>query len=147
MLVSDHLKELNLGFNKLSSLHADIGLYFKLTTLDLRWVCSLVCFCLSLTLILQYMSLVRRKHVLGVFRPGKTQTGLLSYTDKLGSWNFGYSKLVEVLYYPGSEQQRHWSDCMDLRLCCSHMAHKEETQKSFFSIRMAFSLDHLQEQS
>ncbi|XP_045160568.2 leucine-rich repeat-containing protein 40-like [Mercenaria mercenaria] len=36
MLVSDHLKELNLGFNKLTSLHSDIGLYFKLTFLDLR---------------------------------------------------------------------------------------------------------------
>ena len=23
-------------------------------------------------------------------RPGKTQTGLLSYRDKLVSWNFGY---------------------------------------------------------
>ena len=33
---------------------------------------------------------------------------------------------VEVLYYPGSEQQRRWSDYADaqadLRLCCSHMA-------------------------
>ena len=33
---------------------------------------------------------------------------------------------VEILYYPGCEQQRRWSDCMDaqadLRLCCSHMA-------------------------
>ena len=123
MLISDHLKELNLGFNKLSSLHADIGLYFKLTTLDLRWVCSLICFCLSLTLIYEPR---QEKACLRGFRPGKTQTRLLSYTDKLGSWNFGYSKLVEVLYYPGSEQQRHWSDCMDLRLCCSHMAHKEE---------------------
>ncbi|WAR24190.1 LRC40-like protein [Mya arenaria] len=36
MLISDFLKELNLGFNKLTSLHTDIGLYFKLTTLDLR---------------------------------------------------------------------------------------------------------------
>ena len=31
---------------------------------------------------------------------------------------------VEVLYCPGSEQQRHWSDCADgqadPRLCCSH---------------------------
>ena len=30
------------------------------------------------------------------------------------------------IYYLGSEQQRHWSDCADaqadLRLCCSHMA-------------------------
>ena len=26
------------------------------------------------------------------FRPVKTQTGLLSYRDELGSWNFGYSK-------------------------------------------------------
>ena len=25
-------------------------------------------------------------------RPGKTQTGLLSYRDKLESWNFGFSK-------------------------------------------------------
>ena len=33
---------------------------------------------------------------------------------------------VEVLYYPGSEQQMCWSDCgdvqADLCLCCSHMA-------------------------
>lgn len=36
MLVSDFLKDLNLGFNKLTSLHPDIGLYFKLTSLDLR---------------------------------------------------------------------------------------------------------------
>lgn len=36
VLVSDHLKELNLGFNKLQSVHADIGLFFKLSTLDLR---------------------------------------------------------------------------------------------------------------
>ena len=32
---------------------------------------------------------------------------------------------VEILYYPGSELQRRWSDCADaqadLRLCCSHM--------------------------
>ena len=26
------------------------------------------------------------------FRPGKTQTGLLRYRDKLKSWNFGFSK-------------------------------------------------------
>ena len=35
-------------------------------------------------------------------------------------------KQVEVLYYPGNEQQRSWSDWADvqtdLRLCCSHMA-------------------------
>ncbi|KAH3694443.1 leucine-rich repeat-containing protein 40-like [Dreissena polymorpha] len=36
MLVSDHLKELNLGFNRLPKLHPDIGLYFRLTFLDLR---------------------------------------------------------------------------------------------------------------
>lgn len=36
LLVSDHLRELNLGFNKIATLHADIGLFFKLTTLDLR---------------------------------------------------------------------------------------------------------------
>ena len=34
-------------------------------------------------------------------------------------------KQVEVLYYPGSEQQRHWSGCVDsqadLRLFCSHI--------------------------
>ena len=33
---------------------------------------------------------------------------------------------VGILHYPGSEQQRCWSDFMDvqaeLRLCCSHMA-------------------------
>ena len=28
------------------------------------------------------------------FRPGKTQTDLLSYRDKLGSWNFGFSKYM-----------------------------------------------------
>ena len=28
--------------------------------------------------------------------PGKTQTGLLSYRDELGSWNFGFSK---YMYY------------------------------------------------
>lgn len=38
MVVVDTLKELNLGFNRLTSLHQDIGLYLKLTTLDLRWV-------------------------------------------------------------------------------------------------------------
>ena len=54
-------------------------------------------------------------------RPGRTQICLLSYRDNLGSWNFGY---IEVLYYPGSEQQRCWSDCVnaqaDLCLYCSH---------------------------
>ena len=33
---------------------------------------------------------------------------------------------VEVLYHPGSKQQRRWSDCADaqpdLRLCCLHIA-------------------------
>ena len=33
---------------------------------------------------------------------------------------------LEVLNYPGSEEQRHWSHCTDaqadLHLCCSHMA-------------------------
>ena len=33
--------------------------------------------------------------------------------------------ILEILYYLSSEQQRHWSDCVDaqadLRLCCSHM--------------------------
>ena len=56
-------------------------------------------------------------------RPGKTQTGLLSYTDKLESWNFGFSKYV--LYYLRSKQQRCWSDRADaqadLHLCCLHI--------------------------
>ena len=36
------------------------------------------------------------------------------------------NRQVEVLYYPGGEKQRRWSDCAhaqaDLRLCCSHIA-------------------------
>ncbi|XP_064604804.1 leucine-rich repeat-containing protein 40-like [Liolophura sinensis] len=36
MVVVDTLKELYLGFNRLTSVHQDIGLYLKLTTLDLR---------------------------------------------------------------------------------------------------------------
>ena len=36
---------------------------------------------------------------------------------------------AEILYHPGREQQRRWSDCVDaqadLRLCCSHKAKPE----------------------
>ena len=43
-------------------------------------------------------------------------------------------KQVQVLYYPGSEQQRRWSDCADveadLRLCC--------LQKQVFSWRGSY---------
>ena len=65
------------------------------------------------------------KTCLRVFlRPCKTQTGLLSYRNLLESWNFGFNK-NRYYNYLGSEQQRHWSDCVDaqadLHLCCSHM--------------------------
>ena len=38
-----------------------------------------------------YLSHVTRKPVFGIFRPGKTQTGLLSHKSRLESWNFGFS--------------------------------------------------------
>ena len=41
-------------------------------------------------------------------RPGKTQTGLLSYSDYLESWIFGFSKYTYLLYYLFNEQQRRW---------------------------------------
>ena len=41
-------------------------------------------------------------------RPGKTQTGLLSYMDKLESWNFGFSKYryytISVVNNKGADQ-------------------------------------------
>ena len=37
-----------------------------------------------------FLSHITRKCVFGDFRPGLTQTGLLSYSDKLESWNFRY---------------------------------------------------------
>ena len=56
------------------------------------------------------------------FRPGKTQTSLLSYRDKLESWNFGLSKYryytVQAANIKGADQTAQ----VDLRLCCSHVA-------------------------
>ena len=56
--------------------------------------------------------------------PVKTQTSLLSWWDSARVLKFRLQQ-VEVLYYPGSEQQRHWSDYVgaqnDLRLCCLHI--------------------------
>ena len=57
---------------------------------------------------------ITRKPVRRDLRPGKTQTGLLSYKNKVEFWNSGCSKYR--LYCPSSEQQRHWSDCADLLL-------------------------------
>ena len=47
-------------------------------------------------------------------QPGKTQTGLLRWWDYIESWK---------LYYPGSEQQRRWSDCVDVQsdLCLCYI--------------------------
>ena len=66
-----------------------------------------------------HLSLVIRKPVFWVSNQVKTQTGLLSYREKLKSWNFEFSNL-------SSEQKRCWSDCTDaqadLHFYCSHMA-------------------------
>ena len=76
----------------------------------------------------QWYEPCHEKTCLWDFRPGKTQTGLLTYRSKLESWNSWYSKKfeVKVLYYLRSEQQRCWSDCAysqaDLHLSCSHRA-------------------------
>ena len=36
--------------------------------------------------------IIEPRHEKSCFRPGKTQTGLLSYTYWLESWNYGYRK-------------------------------------------------------
>ena len=58
-------------------------------------------------------------------RPVETQT-VRSATETTRVLKFPLEQ-VEVLYYPGSKQQRCWSDCADaqadLRLCCLHMAY------------------------
>ena len=73
-----------------------------------------------------HMSLVARKPVFGICDQVRLKPSCSATQTKLEAWNLGYYKQAEVLYYPGSEQQRHWSDCADaqanLRLCCSHMA-------------------------
>ena len=43
-------------------------------------------------------------------RPGKTQTGLLSYKDQQQSWNFWFSNYWYYTIHEASEQKRHWSD-------------------------------------
>ena len=60
---------------------------------------------------------LHKKTCLRDFRPGKTQTGLLSYTDKLEYWNFGFWASRSIIL---SRQGITKAD--DLRLCCSHMA-------------------------
>ena len=67
------------------------------------------------------MSHVTRKPVFGIWDPNRpAQLMRLARVLKFRLQH------IKVLYYPGHEQQRRWSHCMDaqtdLRLCCSHMA-------------------------
>ena len=47
ILLDDTMTELNLGFNKITSLSPDIGLFLKLVFLDLRYVCFMCMYLFS----------------------------------------------------------------------------------------------------
>ena len=71
------------------------------------------------------LSHVTRKPVFGVCDLVRLKPGCWA-TETNEVWVLKcWIQQVLVLYYPGSEQQRRWSDCADakadLRLCCSHM--------------------------
>ena len=57
------------------------------------------------------MSHLTRKHVFRSLRPGKTQTGLLSYRSKMDLETLDIASIGIIV----SKQwkQRHWSDCVD----------------------------------
>ena len=73
-----------------------------------------------------------KKTCLRGFRPGKTQTGMLSYRDKLESWNFGFCKYryytIEVANNKGADQTAQMR-----RLICAFVV--PTGQKQVFSWR------------
>ena len=86
----------------------------------------------------QPVSTLRWHHLFSrkLFKPRHEKTCLREFLTRSDSnWLAQLQKLawglkfwlqkLETLHYLGSEQQRRWSDCVDmqtdLRLCCSHM--------------------------